>query len=44
MNSYIKEQCLNVCKSVLCFALLMGLIVLPWAVGFARILVWVFGD
>lgn len=44
MNQYMRYRCLNGCKSVLCFALLMGLIVLPWAVGFARILVWVFGD
>jgi len=44
MNQYFRVRCTNYCKSIACFAGLVVLIVFPWLVGMARILVWVFGD
>jgi len=41
LNPYMKERIINHCKSVGCFALLLVVVVVPWLIGWQRILVWV---
>ena len=44
MNQNFRDRCANIGKSVLCFALFMAFVVMPWVIGMARIVVSVFGD
>ena len=44
MNQNFRDRGANIGKSVLCFALFMAFVVIPWVVGMARIVVRIFGD
>jgi len=44
VNHHFRDKGVNVGKSVLCFALFMACVVMPWVIGMARIVVWMFGD